>query len=197
LRSEGEAVRCFLAIDLDDDVRGALLEVLREFRRTSADVRWVRDAGLHLTLAFLGSVETERLTAIRAAVAAVGARFEPLSLEVGGLGAFPNLRRPRVLWAGVRAAGIEELAESVGEALAGLGFAPESRRFHPHVTLGRVRSPRGWRELAPLLRERETRNFGACKASRIAAYRSDLRRDGAVYTKLWTVEMGGDDGGSE
>lgn len=197
MRSEGETVRCFLAIDLGDEVRGALLEALREFRRTSADVRWVRDAGLHLTLAFLGSVETQRLTAIRGAIAAVAVRLGPLVLEVRGLGAFPNLRRPRVLWAGIHAGGIEALAESVGEALVPLGFARESRRFHPHVTLGRVRSPRGWKQLEPLLRARETRNFGACKASQIAAYRSDLRRDGAVYTKLWTVEMGGDDGGSE
>jgi 2'-5' RNA ligase len=186
-----------LAIDLGDEIRRELFGAVAEFRRTSADVRWVREAGLHLTLAFLGSVGAERLDAIREAIAAVAARFEPLALEVRGLGAFPSLRRPRVLWAGVRAGGIEELAEGVAEALVGLGFARESRRFHPHVTLARVRSPRGWKKLEPLVRAGETRNFGACKAAQIVAYRSDLRRDGAVYTKLWTVEMGGDDGGSE
>ncbi len=88
-----------------------------------------------------------------------------------------------------------ELAAAISAALEPLGFAGGKGEFRPHITLGRLRSRRGWKELAPLVLAAETRKLGACKAVAVHAYRSDLRRDGAVYTKLWTVEMGDHDGG--
>lgn len=177
-------------------------ETICELRRVEADVRWARDDGLHLTLAFLGSVEVERLPAIQAAVEAVAARFPPIDIEVRGLGAFPNRRRANVLWAGVstesgsRGDGLQQLASAVAAALAPLGFVPDERPFRAHVTIGRVRSRRGWRRLEALIAAAEDREFGRCKARGVAAYRSDLRPDGAVYTKLWTAEMMGDRDGN-
>lgn len=189
--------RCFLAVDLSADVRGRLSATVAELRQTEADVRWVRDGALHLTLAFLGSVEIERLAAIEAALRAELGGLAPIDLEVRGLGAFPGLRRAAVLWAGVRGDGLAELAAAVGGALERLGFAADRRPFRAHVTIGRVRSRRGWGRLEGLLRGAEDREFGACKARGVSAYRSDLRPDGAVYTKLWTVEMGVRDGDSD
>ncbi len=191
------ALRCFLAIDVGDGIRRALTETIRSFRSTSADVRWVREEGLHLTLAFLGSVAPEALPPIERAAARSVAPSAPIELTVRGVGGFPRRGRPRVLWAGVAGAGLGALAEALSVGLEPLGFAPEKREFRPHVTLGRLRSGRGWKELAPRVRAAETRNFGSCKVFGVHAYRSDLRRDGAVYTKLWTVQLMGDDDGGE
>jgi RNA 2',3'-cyclic 3'-phosphodiesterase len=184
-------------VDLAPEIVARLRAAIDELRRVEADVRWARDAGLHLTLAFLGSVEIGRLPAIEAAVRGAVAPRPPIDIEVRGLGAFPGLRRPRVLWAGVRGAGLDELAAGVAAALAPLGFAADERPFRAHVTIGRVRSPRRWRHLEPLVRATEDREFGRCKARGVVAYRSDLRPDGAVYTKLWTAEMGDRDGSSD
>lgn len=193
----GKGVRTFLALDLAPEIVARLADVIGELRRVEADVRWVREAGLHVTLAFLGSVATDRMPALEAAVRGAVAPRAAFDLEVRGLGGFPNLRRPRILWAGVRGAGLAELAAAVATALENFGFAREERPFRGHVTVGRVRSPRGWRALEPLLRAAEDREFGRCKARAVTAYRSDLRPDGALYTKLWTVEMGDRDGDSD
>ncbi len=188
-------IRCFLAIDVGDVVRGELAKVIGRFRAVPADVRWVRDEGIHLTLAFLGSVEPARLADIREAATVAARGAGPIEIGVRGLDGFPNLRRPRVLWAKVRGSGLSELASAIEDELEPLGFQRRKRAFHPHITIGRMRSARGWTELSGLVHGAETMNFGTCKARAFHAYRSDLRRDGAVYTKLWTVEMGDDDGG--
>jgi len=186
-------IRCFIALDLSDEVRGQLAQLVDLWRREPADVRWTPAGNIHLTLKFLG--EVGELAPIHDAVAAVCRERPPFSFVVRGVGGFPSLRRPRVLWAGVDSDATVELAADLGCALEPLGFAPDERTFRPHLTLGRVRSQRGWRRLAPRVRDAEDKVFGTCKALAAHAYRSDLRPDGAVYTRLWTAVMGGTNGG--
>ncbi len=189
----GSPTRCFLALDLGDEVRGQLGRLVDDWRREPADVRWTPADNIHLTLKFLGKVTD--LEPIREAATAVCRERAPFSFAVRGVGGFPSLRRPRVLWAGVVSAAAVELASDIERALEPLGFAPDERTFRPHLTLGRVRSQRGWRRLAPRVRDAEDKVFGTCKALAAHAYRSDLRPDGAVYTRLWTAVMGGTNGG--
>jgi 2'-5' RNA ligase len=166
-----------------------LEELQHELAGASADVRWVRVEGLHLTLKFLGRVKADDIGAIRDALsAAVGTR-PALRLHTRGLGAFPSLKRPRVLWAGIHADGVRELAGCIDAALLPLGFAVEKRPFNAHVTLARVRSLRGWSHLEERIAAHLTDDFGHCDAGAVVCYRSTLRRDGAVYEPLWTIPL--------
>ena len=168
----------------------ALRGLIDDLARRKADVRWVRADGLHVTLKFLGWVAAERLAAVRVALAGALRDRLALQLQVRGLGAFPSLRRPRVLWVGLYGDGLVELTARVDEATARIGFEPEKRPFTPHVTLGRVSSLRGWDRMEDALKARIDDDFGASSVAAVTVYRSTLRPDGAMYTALWTIPLG-------
>jgi 2'-5' RNA ligase len=194
----GGLVRCFVAIELDGGARRALEDLLDRLRSTGADVAWARPEGLHLTLKFLGGVERGRLAALGRRLAAVAAAAEPFVLAVAGCGGFPSLAHPRVLWAGASAPALPALAAGVEEACAAEGFEPETRPFHGHVTLGRVRAaPRGGarRPRRPaaaadaalasaraLCRAEAATAFGDVPVDALTLFRSDLAPSGARYT---------------
>ena len=151
---------------------------------------WVPPDNVHLTLKFLGGVETARLGDVEGALGAAAAGHRAFDLEVHGLGAFPTRTRPRVLWAGVSAGGAEAgaLAASVDGALAALGFARDGRAFAAHVTLGRVREPRANLRLGAALDTAEA--FGRQRVARVSLMRSELSPKGARYTELASVPLG-------
>jgi RNA 2',3'-cyclic 3'-phosphodiesterase len=134
-------MRAFIAIELPEAVKQELSQVQRRLRAEIGDgVRWVNTDGVHLTLKFLGEVGPRSIPAIEAALRRVSQEQTCFSARTGELGAFPNPRRPRVLWVGV-AGSVENLLKlqrMVDEALTSLGFAAESRSFSAHLTLGRV-----------------------------------------------------------
>jgi 2'-5' RNA ligase len=187
-------VRCFIAIDLSEEVRASLDAVQGRLRASAprADVHWIAPASMHLTLKFLGEVTEAGLAGVRGALAAAATGASSIPLSCQGLGAFPGLGRPRVLWAGLRG-GLRELgqlAAACERSLEPIGFAPEKRPFRGHVTLGRVRSPRG---LGPIVRAVEAAgeaDFGSWTSTEVVLYRSHLRRSGAVYEPLERVRLG-------
>ena len=134
-------MRLFIALNLPDEVRTALHESAAPLRDAAPrGVAWVRPDGLHLTLKFLGEVEEPRVADVDAALRRVAASHAAVRVVIGGVGAFPSLARPRVVWAGVDASPrLELLQHDVEAACATLGFEVEGRAFRPHVTLGRVR----------------------------------------------------------
>jgi 2'-5' RNA ligase len=188
-------MRCFVAIDLPPGVRAALAAEVGRLRARAprADVRWTAVAAMHLTLAFLGEVAEERVPAIRDTLAGVTSSTPPSALACAGLGTFPGPARPRVVWAGI-AEGLRELgllAAAVARALEPLGFAPERRPFRGHVTLGRVRSTRGFAPLARALDAAGGARFGEWTASHVVLYRSHLRPRGSVYEPLAVLPLDG------
>jgi RNA 2',3'-cyclic 3'-phosphodiesterase len=188
---EDSRIRSFVAVDVAAPVRAALQELLDELASAEGNVRWVRAQGVHVTLKFLGWVAARRLRRVRDALAAVAAAHAPVQLRLKGLGGFPSLRRPRVLWVGADGAGLAALARGVDVALAAEGFAAEARPFAPHLTLGRVKSLRRWPRLEALLQAHLSDDFGASPVEALTVYRSTLRSDGAVYTPLWTIPLTG------
>jgi 2'-5' RNA ligase len=177
-------VRCFLALDLTaaaQDQLGAEIEHLRGL----GDFRFVPVRQLHLTLRFLGEIDGRQQRSF-AALVATGA-WPLLRLGLHGLGQFPPRGAPRVLWAGV-AGDLDALAAIAGRceaAAVAAGLPPEDRPYHPHVTLGRARSPRGAARLSAALRERSSAVAGGSFVPPgVVLYRSELRPEGSVHTAL-------------
>lgn len=187
-------IRTFIAIAVDDRLRDALAEVQQHLREVGAGVAWVRPAGMHLTLKFLGDVEDTRVPEIAAAMAPVAAASVPFAATLAGTGVFPAPRRPRVLWAGITtgADALAALAAGIDDALTPLGFPRETRPFSPHLTLGRVKDPGDHHALLARLGTYAETEFGTTPVREITLYRSDLSPQGATYTALATAPLGGD-----
>jgi 2'-5' RNA ligase len=189
----GQKIRTFVAATISEPVRLAAEGLVAEFRAAGADVKWVDRANMHLTLKFLGDVDAQEIRAVCRAVEASVADVEPFELQIRGAGAFPNVKRPRTVWlgAGQGADAVSALAERVESALAKLGFRKESRRFHPHLTVGRVRrGGPGVSELAELLREHEDRLIGHTTVSEVTTFSSQLDRSGPTYEALGRAKLG-------
>ena len=134
-------VRTFVAVDLPEDVGRALGEAARSLREARIEgLRPVRPEGVHLTLKFLGDVPGSRLAEVAAAVSAAVAGHRPFDVSTGGFGAFPDRRRPVVLWVGIGGdvGPLLRLQEDVDAALGALGFPADTRPYHPHLTLARL-----------------------------------------------------------
>ena len=189
-----DEIRSFIAIEIPPPLKARMEEIQRELRRTDADVKWVRPGAIHLTLKFLGSIrqeDVERICGARTPIVADGESFE---VRVQGMGCFPNPRNPRVIWLGVDQ-GREALASLQGaieKRMAELSFPPEDRPFSPHLTMGRVRSPRGRAGLAQAIEKHQGVLIGSFQAQEVILFRSELRPSGAVYTKLKEFPMGKD-----
>jgi RNA 2',3'-cyclic 3'-phosphodiesterase len=179
-------VRAFVALVLAEPLRVRLGEEVARLRSGRPGVAWVAPENLHLTLKFLGEVDPPRLESLQAALAAAVGGRSRFQLTCAGLGAFPTTSRPRVIWAGVHdgAEASTRLAEAVEHALAPLGFDPKGRAFSAHITLGRVRVPRGDPALTTALEVARARIFGATPIDRVVLMRSDLSPRGARYTEL-------------
>lgn len=133
-------MRLFVAIDIPAGVKDELRVALARLRPL-AKLQWSPVDNMHITTKFIGEWPGERIEEMKSTLAAVGSPG-PFSIDVGGLGWFPNARRPRVFWAGVHAgAPLETLARSTEEAVATLGVPVEERPYSPHLTLARIRNP--------------------------------------------------------
>jgi 2'-5' RNA ligase len=198
MKSEGpmDTVRTFVAIELAPDILTRLEDLLTRMKRDLPPglVRWVRPAGIHLTLKFLGEVPANKVDAIAEAMRDACTSHPPFSFAINGLGCFPNPRRPRVIWVGVDepSGTLAHLQRDVERAMKPLGFAPEERKFHPHLTLGRVKrgTPGELRTLSEYISHGQAK-IGEMQATSVSLIRSDLRPDGAVYTELAAALLSG------
>jgi len=178
-------VRVFVAVVLGDTVRAALAEAIRLLRKTHPRVKWVAPENIHLTLAFLGEVPVERVEEIGSALEGVAAVSGAFSCAVKGVGWFGSPRSPRVVWAGIpEDPALMRLQADVAGALRQLGFTPEDRPFHPHLTMGRVKFSQDAIGLTEILREKRDTDFGAMPVERVLVMRSELRPQGPVYSVL-------------
>ena len=186
------AIRLFIALETPAAVREALVRTIAELRTVDADVRWEAEDKLHATLKFLGDTPEARLEAVLAGLDRTGSATAPLTITYTGLGFFPSPRQPRIIWAGLLepTGTLADFHARIETSMGALGFTEESRAFHPHVTLGRVKSPRG----AAALRARvETCTFDQPPITlhEVALIKSDLRPSGSVYTTLKRISLTG------
>lgn len=185
-------MRLFIALRFPDRLRNRIYEAAEPLRAAEPPVRWVDPAQLHLTLQFLGEVEAARAEAWSAALEEVAARHAPFGLPLGGVGGFPSLRSPRVIWLGVPEPpeALAALQSAVVEASAGLGVEPEKRPFHAHVTLGRTRRRLRSEEGEALRRAAEEVSLRAeHEVGSVVLMRSRLGRGGARYEPVTLHEL--------
>ncbi len=182
-RKSVETLRTFIALLLPDEALGALEREQQCLAGRAGGVKWVKPGAIHLTLAFLGSTPAAAIARISTLVQATAARFKPIDFTLQGIGAFPNERNPKVVWAGLRGcAGLLELQRLIAVGLEELGFQKDRKPFAAHITLGRVRDGSGRSALRALLAERRDFMFGEFQAGRLALIESDLQPAGPVYT---------------
>jgi RNA 2',3'-cyclic 3'-phosphodiesterase len=185
-------VRLFVALDIPDEVRRAIGEMIARLRDVARGARWVRPEGVHVTLKFIGETPEEQVAKIDAALRAVRA-VGPVEAKFRGAGFFPNERHPRVFWAGVEASpNLAQLAGDVDARLASLGTEVETREFRPHLTLARFKSEDGLARLREEIKKLEPFDFGSMKTSEFHLFRSQLGPGGAKYTKLASFPFGGE-----
>ncbi|MFQ5608270.1 MAG: RNA 2',3'-cyclic phosphodiesterase [Candidatus Zixiibacteriota bacterium] len=191
------ALRLFVAFELPELLRRRLAEAIERLRRyDQRAVKWVDPENMHLTLKFLGETAPEKLGAIKASL---GAQLGGNSVVSGAfkmtsqtLGAFPNLKRPRVFWAdcaGGDFGRLAEFAERIDETLSGLGFEKETRAFKAHLTLGRVRRPKPAShpaDLTELINQLKAYKYEPIdfEFNRLVLFQSELTREGPIYTEL-------------
>lgn len=199
-------LRTFIAIDLPDAVRQAVRAYQAQVQRdlAAAEVpsvfRWSAVDTIHLTLRFLGDTTPAQCEAVAARLRSQAAGWQPFTLQVGTLGGFPNLRRPRVLWLGVNGDSetLAQVQAAVEAAVVDVGFEPEPKSFRPHLTLARTRREAPSRAVQAAGAALQERSAGepsgdatpSFPVTELIHYRSELRRSGSIYTPLTVIPFG-------
>ena len=190
-----EQIRSFIAIELPDELK---LELARLEARLKSNrqpwVKWVSPEGIHITLKFLGNIAAETTGEITKAMEEAVQGIAPFHLEVKGLGVFPNLRRVQVAWVGIigEVDKLSQLQKRIETNLIPLGFAPESRAFTPHLTLARLRDQASLDErqrFGQLIASTEFETAIAIEVNAVSLMRSQLTREGAIYSQISSVGL--------
>ena len=190
-----EQVRSFIAIELTGELKAGLARLQAQLKLGEPrSVKWVDPFSIHLTLKFLGNIAVDRISEITGVMKAATQGLSPFHLEVKGLGVFPNLRRVQVVWVGVEGEvdKLSQLQQRIESNLAGLGFAPEGRRFTPHLTLARLRdraSPDERQRLGQLIADTKFEAAHTFPVEAISLMRSQLTREGAIYSRISSVGL--------
>lgn len=187
-------LRTFIAVDIPPSIQQAIQKKINDLSQYAGDsVRWVQVKNIHLTLKFLGAVppsDVEELTRMLQTEADSCPAFD---ITMGGIGSFPNLRRPRVLFIRVQApVGLEALQGRIEAACSRLGYESDPRPFSPHLTIGRVRdhvSPDGLQMIRRALEETKIDSLGTVRVDSVHLYKSELKPGGPLYTELFSAPL--------
>jgi 2'-5' RNA ligase len=180
-----ESIRSFLAFDIESDtVLNRLATAQRQLVQTGADLKLVEPQNIHITIRFLGNIMPA--TAEKIFEEMKNVQFAPFNVQIKGIGAFPNPRYSRVVWAGITdgADQLKSVFSQLEPHLRGLGFTPDHRGFSPHLTIARVRSGRNKQQLAEFITENANYEFGTVNAKCLRLKKSTLTPKGPIYSTL-------------
>jgi RNA 2',3'-cyclic 3'-phosphodiesterase len=182
-------IRTFIAFELPEEVKSSLGEIISGLRSKSGGVKWVQPQGLHVTLKFLGDIEESLVPRLSRELDAIAREFLPLTVSFTRLGAFPDLKRPRVLWAGLGGdtRAMSDIAGRVDKLCTSFGLEPEKRPFRAHITIGRLKIP----TMVDLAQEVRESPF---TIESIVLYKSELTPSGARYSVLHRSVLGQEKG---
>jgi RNA 2',3'-cyclic 3'-phosphodiesterase len=184
-------LRAFVAIQLSNDIIGHAKALQDALKKHGLKLKWVKPQNLHLTLKFLGDIPQADATAIGAALKTAARDEAPLELTVQGMGVFPGIKRPRVLWTGLggEVGRLKQLQSRIEDQLEPMGYHREKRGFNAHLTLARIKGA-----VAPDRLLRAIEAVGCFKPQpfevrSVMLYKSDLRPTGAIYTLLEKITL--------
>lgn len=178
-------MRCFIAVDIDDCVRSEIADLQDQLRRAAdlkkSDAKWVDPENIHLTLKFLGEVKDQEISDVCRIVSEVAEKHRRFSVEIENIGTFG--RPARVVWAGVNDAGdLADLQGDLDGRLGQTGWPQDRKRFSGHLTLCRVKNARAGKYMHQLVSSWDTVRLGSVSIDSIYVYRSDLTKEGPIYT---------------
>jgi 2'-5' RNA ligase len=191
-------VRTFIAVDIPAHLQQSIQQKTAPLRQAlgASLVRWVAVENLHLTLKFLGDVSSASLEILTQMLRTEADLVQAFEIQITGLGAFPSLKRPRVLFIGIHApAGLEALARGIESASTRLGYKSDAdgrHGFSPHLTIGRVRQDlpsAGQQKIRSVLAETVIDSLGTARVDSVHLYKSDLKPGGSVYTRLFSAPL--------
>jgi 2'-5' RNA ligase len=187
-----QSIRTFIALELPPTVLSLLCTVQQELEQLKIRARWVRPENIHLTLKFIGDIEPGDVDAICAAMTAAANEFSPITLTVRGIGVFPTIKRPRVIWVGLDGdiRSLLALQSRLEDKLAEAGVAKDKRSFKAHLTLGRIKQPPGPAVIRQMMTEYATLSSDEFTCDQVILFKSDLKPSGAVYSQLKQTSMG-------
>ena len=185
-----DTIRAFISLEVTKTIKEEIAKLQEKLRRSGADVKWIAPSSMHITLKFLGRVPSVLVPAIVESLEPVIRRGHRLQMSIEGLGVFPNLKNPRIVWIGLEGdKGLIQLQAGVEDAVSRLGFASEDRTFWPHLTVGRVKSKQRPRFLINAINSEQNFSAGKCELSELFLMKSDLKPDGVIHTPLWSMEL--------
>lgn len=189
-----DLLRAFIAIEIPSEIKKAIATQTASLQKSAGRmVRWVTSENTHLTLKFLGELSTTNVSLLSQALQAECSQQPPFLITVKGIGCFPSLHRPRVIWVGLQAPpDLMRLQHRVESAAARLGYEPEDRPFSAHLTIGRVREQASQSEMKQLeagLAVMQIGELGSFTARSVILFKSELRPVGPLYTPLYCANM--------
>lgn len=180
-------MRLFIAVPLPTEIKTALGKMITDLKAQGGKVRWVAAQNLHLTVRFLGDTEEAKVDKLKRIIDDVAAKFPAVDTSIDRLGGFPNLNRPRVIWAGLEeneaVVTLGKLARQVELAVRQLRFKPESKGFKAHLTLGRVKDPRSLSGLSEYIQSYHFEPL-PMHLDRLVLFKSTLTPNGSIYDRL-------------
>ena len=188
-------LRAFIAIELPDQLQNTLEKQTARLRQTLGNdlIRWIPTKNIHLTLKFIGDIAASHVDFLKQLLTQTADSHPQFTLQIGGIGSFPNSKRPRVLWAGIHApAELTSLQKSIEAGTTRLGYEKEEKTFSPHLTLGRVRQNLNETTLQKTritLGTIQLGNIDSTRVDSIHLYKSELHTSGSVYTKLFSAPL--------
>jgi 2'-5' RNA ligase len=180
-----QQIRSFIAFDLENDsVLNRIASVQKSLIQTNADLKLVEPKNIHITIRFLGSISPDMVEKVYATIKNV--KFTPFNIQLSGLGVFPTINYPRVVWAGITdgADQLKSIFEQLEPQIHDLGFAPDPNGFSPHLTIARVRSGANKQRLVDFVQRQENYDFGNIRGSCLRLKKSQLSPKGPAYSTL-------------
>jgi len=196
---EQPIMRVFIAIPLPAELKVKLIALQQEFRRFSLEATWVREAGFHITLKFLGEVEPTQIPAVVSCMIESARRYSSFALTLSGVGIFPHESRPRVLWVGIQdeTGVLVQLQHALEEALARIGYGAEDRPFTPHLTLARLKHVARRGEFITCVAAHRQVSLGRLHVDHLELLESQLHPAGARYSTIRAAYLATTDANSD
>lgn len=188
---EDKTIRAFIAIEMPAKIIDGLKEIQHELKDTSNKVTWVKPENIHLTIKFLGDIEADKIDSIAGLLEGAAAKSHSFDISVKGVGGFPTIDNPRVLWVGIEESNVNLFAlyNNIEDALSAISFAKEERPFKPHLTLGRIKFLKDKKGLRERIERFKDITLGQYMVDSICLFQSRLTPEGAVHIKLEKIEL--------